>query len=139
MFARSAAIRPRTRICRNARSILRRKKGLRLSVKFSLLRRFEGRGFGCRLFGVKYGTRNVSTEEKIMLPPIPSWDGLHPIIVHFPIALLLIAPILIVLGTIFYKNGRAFMVSAFVLMLIGTIAAFIATATGEAAGELAER
>lgn len=74
-----------------------------------------------------------------MLPPIPSWDGLHPIIVHFPIALLLIAPILIVLGMIFYKNGRAFMVSAFVLMLIGTIAAFIATATGEAAGEIAER
>jgi uncharacterized membrane protein len=74
-----------------------------------------------------------------MLPPIPSWDGLHPVIVHFPIALLLIAPILIVLGMIFYKNGRAFMISAFVLMLIGTIAAFIATATGEAAGELAER
>ncbi len=74
-----------------------------------------------------------------MLPPIPSWDGLHPIIVHFPIALLLIAPILIVLGMIFHKNGRAFMISAFVLMLIGTIAAFVAVATGEAAGELADR
>ncbi len=31
------------------------------------------------------------------------------------------------------------MVSAFVLMLIGTIAAFIAVATGEAAGEFAEK
>jgi uncharacterized membrane protein len=74
-----------------------------------------------------------------MLPPLPSWDGLHPIIIHFPIALLLIAPVLVVLGLIFPKNGRTFMVSAFVLMLIGTIAAFIAVATGEAAGELAER
>lgn len=74
-----------------------------------------------------------------MLPPIPSWDGLHPIIVHFPIALLLIAPVLIVLGLIFKKSGKAFMVSAFVLMLVGTIAAFVAVATGEAAGELAER
>ncbi len=73
-----------------------------------------------------------------MLPPIPSWDGLHPIIVHFPIALLLVAPVLIVLGMIFHKNGRAFMISAFALMLIGTIAAFIAVATGDAAGELAE-
>lgn len=74
-----------------------------------------------------------------MLPPIPSWDGLHPIIIHFPIALLLIAPILILLGIFFGKSSRAFMISAFVLMLIGTIAIYVAVATGESAGELAER
>lgn len=74
-----------------------------------------------------------------MLPPIPSWDGLHPIIVHFPIALLLVAPLLVALGLIFFKNGRAFMFSAFVLMMLGTIAAAVAVSTGEAAGELAER
>ncbi|MBX7172062.1 MAG: hypothetical protein K1X72_13950 [Pyrinomonadaceae bacterium] len=74
-----------------------------------------------------------------MLPPIPSWDGLHPIIVHFPIALLLVAPVLILLGMFFGKNNRAFMLSAFILMVIGTIATFIAVSTGESAGELAER
>lgn len=74
-----------------------------------------------------------------MLPPIPTWEGLHPIIVHFPIALLVVAPILIILGLIFHSSGKVFMVSAFTLMLIGTIAAFISVATGEAAGETAER
>lgn len=74
-----------------------------------------------------------------MLPPIPSWDGIHPIIVHFPIALLLVAPILILLGMIFSKSSRAFMVSAFVLMVIGTVATYMAVSSGEAAGELAER
>lgn len=74
-----------------------------------------------------------------MFPPIPSWDGLHPIIIHFPIALLIVAPIIILIGLLMPKNGRTFLVSAFVLMLIGTIATYIAVSTGEAAGELAEQ
>lgn len=73
-----------------------------------------------------------------MFPPIPSWDGLHPIIIHFPIALLLVVPLIILIGVFVPKSGRAFMISAFILMLIGTVATFIAVATGDAAGELAE-
>lgn len=73
-----------------------------------------------------------------MFPPIPSWDGLHPIIIHFPIALLIVAPLIILLGIFVPKNGRTFLISAFLLMLLGTIATFIAVSTGSSAGELAE-
>ena len=74
-----------------------------------------------------------------MFPPIPSWDGLHPLIIHFPIALLLVAPILILIGLVSPNRGRAFFGAALVLMVIGTIASWVAVSTGEAAGELAER
>ncbi len=74
------------------------------------------------------------------LPPVPSWDGLHPLIIHFPIGLLLIAPLFVLLGVILSpKVGRWFFVAALVLMLLGTISAFVAVETGEAAGKLADR
>ncbi len=74
-----------------------------------------------------------------MFPPIPSWDGLHPLIIHFPIALLMVAPLIILIGLVMPKQGRAFMISAFILMLLGTVAVFVAVSTGSVAGELAER
>jgi uncharacterized membrane protein len=66
------------------------------------------------------------------IPPLPGYDGLHPLIVHFPIALLFTAPVLIVLGMLL-KKGRAFSVAALVLMLLGTGSMFLALSTGEAA------
>ena len=74
-----------------------------------------------------------------MFPPIPSWDAMHPLIVHFPIALLLVAPILVMVGMFLPKHNRGLCIAAFVLMAMGTIATYVAVATGEAAGELAER
>ncbi len=75
----------------------------------------------------------------IELPPIPSWDGLHPLIIHFPIALLLVTPIFLVLALLLPSRRRVFMISAFVVMLLGTASTFVAVSSGEAAGKLAER
>lgn len=73
-------------------------------------------------------------------PPIPSWDALHPMIIHFPIALLLIAPVFILLGAVLKPaKGHPYLIAAMGLLLLGTAGTFLAIATGEAAGELAER
>lgn len=74
----------------------------------------------------------------VEFPPLPSWDGLHPLIVHFPIALLIVAPLFIVLGIVL-RRARPFLWAALLLMVIGTAGIFIAISTGEAAGKLAER
>jgi uncharacterized membrane protein len=75
----------------------------------------------------------------IALPPIPSWQGLHPLVVHFPIALLLTAPLFIVIGALRKRGGSPFLIAALILMTLGTAGTFLAAATGEAAGRIAER
>ena len=74
-----------------------------------------------------------------MFPPIPGWPGLHPLVVHFPIALLIFAPLFVVLAIVFSRARLALAASALVLMLAGTIGAFVAVEAGEAAAELADR
>ncbi len=73
------------------------------------------------------------------LPPIPTWDGLHPLIVHFPIALLLLAPLFVALGLVVGRRGTPYLVAGLLLMALGTTASFVAVETGEAAARLAER
>lgn len=76
----------------------------------------------------------------IQLPPIPAWNALHPLIVHFPIALLLVAPLFILIGVLLQPGkGRAYLFAALILMGLGTGAVFLALETGEAAAQAAER
>lgn len=74
-----------------------------------------------------------------MLPPWPGWDGLHPLVIHFPIALLLVAPVFVALAIVRPRHAGLFGFSALVLLVLGTVAAFVAVGTGEAAAELATR
>jgi uncharacterized membrane protein len=72
--------------------------------------------------------------------PMPAWDGLHPLIIHFPIALLFVAPLFILLGAfVSPPKGRPLLYSALLLMVLGTVSTFFAVGTGEAAGKIAER
>lgn len=64
---------------------------------------------------------------------------MHPLVVHFPIALLLVTPLLILCSAMFPTQRTAFGLSALLLMGVGTLGAVVAVATGSAAGELAER
>jgi uncharacterized membrane protein len=73
-------------------------------------------------------------------PPIPSWDALHPLVIHFPIALLLVVPFLIVVGALRPpERGQTILYVALALMIAGTLGTFLAVASGEAAGRIAER
>lgn len=72
-------------------------------------------------------------------PPLPGWDGLHPVIVHFPVALLLVAPLFLILAMVFSKRATCFLLATLLLMALGTAATYLAVPTGEAAARLAER
>jgi uncharacterized membrane protein len=70
-------------------------------------------------------------------PHVPNWSGLHPLIIHFPIALLFVAPLFVILGSVIGPlKGRPFLVSALILTALGTASIFMAVETGEAASEL---
>jgi uncharacterized membrane protein len=74
------------------------------------------------------------------LPPVPTWDGLHPLIIHFPVVLLMIAPLFILIGAALSpRRSKTFFISALILMVLGTSSTFVAIETGEAAGKLATR
>ena len=73
------------------------------------------------------------------MPPIPAWTSLHPLIIHFPIALLFVAPLFVLVAALGRRVGSGWSLAALVLMVLGTLSLFVAVATGEAAGQLVER
>lgn len=76
----------------------------------------------------------------LALPPMPDWSEVHPLIIHFPIVLLLVAPLFILVAIFMNpQKSRPFLIAALALMVMGTLSAFVAVSTGKAAAEVAER
>lgn len=73
------------------------------------------------------------------MPPLPAWTGLHPLIIHFPIGLLFVAPVFVLGALLWRRLGSGWSLAALGLMALGTLSLFLAVATGEAAGQLADR
>jgi len=71
-------------------------------------------------------------------PPVPPPEGMHPLVVHFPIALLLFAAVFVVLAMIVPKRGWWFSVSALIVLIGGTAGTFVAVSTGIAARDVVE-
>lgn len=76
----------------------------------------------------------------LQIPPMPTWVSLHPLIVHFPIVLLLLCPLFILIGAALSpRQGRPWMSAALLVLLLGTASLFVSVSSGKAAAELAER
>ena len=71
----------------------------------------------------------------ILPPPLPEWEGLHPLVVHLPIGLLMVAPLFVLLGFL-PRVGNGFRLSALLLFVLGTIGAYVAIESGEASAEI---
>jgi uncharacterized membrane protein len=71
----------------------------------------------------------------LAIPAIPSWERIHPLIVHFPIALLLFAPVFAIAAAFAKKMRMGLLVAAFIMIAAGTIAAYLAVSSGKAAEE----
>ena len=76
----------------------------------------------------------------LQLPLIPSWQGVHPLITHFPIVLLLLAPLFLVFAACTQADKRsAFLASALIVMVLGTCSMYVTYEAGKAAATVVER
>lgn len=76
----------------------------------------------------------------LFLSSFPNPDSIHPIVIHFPIVLLLLSPVFILIGAILPPaKSLSHLHTALGLLLAGTLGLFVAVETGEAAAQLADR
>jgi heme A synthase len=73
------------------------------------------------------------------VPQLPDWNSLHVLVIHFPIALLLLAsPALLFIAMFTPKHAKPLAAAAGLILALGTGLCYLATQTGEAAEHLAQ-
>ncbi|MEC9373980.1 MAG: DUF2231 domain-containing protein [Planctomycetota bacterium] len=73
-----------------------------------------------------------------LLPPIPAWNAVHPIVVHFPIALLLTAPLLAIAAILIRRHRTGLAAATLITLALGVAAAWLVVLSGEAGEDAAE-
>src|SRR5438552_17008626 len=64
------------------------------------------------------------------------WNELHPLVVHFPIALLLVAPLFVLMGALWpRRTGLYFPGCALILISLGTLTIFASLSIEEASSK----
>jgi uncharacterized membrane protein len=71
------------------------------------------------------------------MPQIPPPEGLHPLVVHFPVAVFFIALAPLAFALVFRKQAATWAWATVLLLAIATAGAFAAVATGESAEDAA--
>src|SRR6516225_7438257 len=70
----------------------------------------------------------------LQLPMFPGWNGIHPLLIHFPLTLFFLAPVFALLAAFTRAaTRRAFLITTLMLMLFGTVSTYVAFEAGEAA------
>ncbi len=69
-------------------------------------------------------------------PTIPSWEGIHPAMVQFPIVLLLLAPLLLLVSLFSRRAWRTWAGASLLVMALGAFATWLAASSGHAGGQL---
>jgi len=68
------------------------------------------------------------------LPMIPGWDGIHPLLIHFPLSLFFLAPVFVLFASLTRATTRrTFLISALTVMLLGITLTYAAFAAGQTA------
>ena len=68
------------------------------------------------------------------LPMIPGWDGIHPLLIHFPVTLFFLAPVFVLFAGFAKTTTRhTFLISALTVMLLGIASTYAAFEAGQTA------